>query len=472
MRMIPESSVACSIAYALLAVAAIAFERRRIRLSGPDVLSVFVGLFLAQCVFPGIVIYSLLPLCGPSVHTGNVFFDRAYRALDLPAALLVFGLTAWFLVFFHCGAHLGRRLLKLIPGDIPEGSAFVVSVSIRWLAVALGFGTVFTLISFWLLGDSFVDRYAMLIQVRAHSAETEGNLLASYTLALTQTWGWLAILALFLVRDGRGRQWRWLLCLGLVVLFAIMGVSRRAIFIPLALYYFSALLYSSRWRMKLIAAGLVPIIIWVAFGKEILAAIAFGGKVDVVSAQYQSLAEAGIRASSEIGITLVESIGSINLLDIGPRFGIDHLFSIVHRIPVRIFGFDVNMPERIVRVSTAIFAGSDEEDIPPGLFGQMWLDFGVLGPVFWGILLGIQVSIVQFLYERVWRSRAAAGLCALLVFVVALPVNTGSYDFTFGVDMVTLACVLWLAVRSGLVLYRGTPDWVLRPPAREADRGD
>ena len=463
--MSPESSVACAVAYALLAAAVIAFEWRRIRASGPDVISVFVGLFLAQCVFPGIVIYSLLPLCAPGVHTDNVFFDRAYRALDLPAAVLVLALTAWFVVFFQCGAQLGRRLLKLIPGDIPAGSTLVVSISKRWLAIVLCVGTVFTLVSFWLMGDSFVDRYAMLIQVRAHSAETEGNLLASYTLALTQTWGWLAILALFLVRDGRGRHWRWLLCLLLVILFAVLGVSRRAIFIPLALYYFSALLYSSRWRVRLIATALVPVVIWVAFGKEILAAIAFGGKVEVVSSQYQSLAEAGIRASSEIGITLVESLGSINLLDIDPRFGMDHLLSIVHRIPVRIFGFDVTMPERIVRVSTTVFAGSDEEDIPPGLFGQMWLDFGVLGPLFWGILLGVQVSVVQFLYERVWRSRAAAGLCALLVFVVALPVNTGSYDFTFGVDMVTLACVLWLAVRGGLVVYRGTPGWALRAPA-------
>ena len=466
--MSPGTSFACSVAYALLAIAVIAFERRRIRVRGPDVVSVFVGLFLAQCVFPGIVIYCLLPFCTPSVQTNNIFFDRVYHALNPPAALLVFGLTAWFFVFFHFGAKLGRRLLNFAPGNIPTGSAFVVSISICRLAIVLCFGTVFTLIAFWLLGDSFITRYVNLIQVRAHSEDTEGNLLASYSLSLTQTWGWLATLALFVVRDGTSRRWRWILCLCLVIVFAILGVSRRAIFIPLALYYFSALLYTSRWRVRLIAAGLVPVVAWVAFGKALLAAVAFGGTVDWSSGRYQSLAEAGIRVSSEIGITIVESLGSVSLLHIEPRFGVDHLLSIAHRIPARLLGFDLSFSERIVRVTTTVFAGSDEEDIPPGLFGQMWLDFGVFGPLFWGVLLGVQVSVIQYLYERVWRYRTATGLCALLVFVVALPLNTGSYDFTFSVDMVTLACVLWLVARCELVRYTGTPEWALRPPSVEA----
>ena len=95
----------------------------------------------------------------------------------------------------------------------------------------------------------------------------------------------------------------------------------------------------------------------------------------------------------------------------------------------------------------AAFADVGSQDIPPGLLGQMWLDFGVAGPVIWGLVFGLQMSVIQFFFERTRRTRQSAAVFMLLVFVVALPLNSGSFDFTFSVDIITLAAVLLWCVR-------------------------
>jgi hypothetical protein len=59
-------------------------------------------------------------------------------------------------------------------------------------------------------------------------------------------------------------------------------------------------------------------------------------------------------------------------------------------------------------LSTGAFVGAEELDIPPGIVGQMWLDFGVLGPLFFfggdgafGWLLGwLQTQFIC--YEKSW----------------------------------------------------------------------
>src|SRR5690606_13441498 len=104
-----------------------------------------------------------------------------------------------------------------------------------------------------------------------------------------------------------------------------------------------------------------------------------------------------LRTWSEIGITLTESLGTISLLEMPPRYGIDHLMSVAQRFPEGALGFVIDFPERIVRISTAIFDDPWGADLPPGFMGQMWLDFRVLGPIVWGAVMGLQVGVVQYL---------------------------------------------------------------------------
>jgi hypothetical protein len=145
----------------------------------------------------------------------------------------------------------------------------------------------------------------------------------------------------------------------------------------------------------------------------------------------------------------VESLGTFTYLDESWRLGIDHLMSIAAKFPYRILGFEDDFPKRMVRISTEAFSTPENQDIPPGLLGQMWLDFRVLGAIVWGLFLGAQVSVVQFLFERCKRSLQSSALIALIVFLVALPINTGSYDFSASVDVfVTLAaCVFAYRLR-------------------------
>jgi hypothetical protein len=174
--------------------------------------------------------------------------------------------------------------------------------------------------------------------------------------------------------------------------------------------------------------------------------VAFHGSFGGVLERYETVAASFLRAASEVGFTIVESVGSINLLHLPPRFGVDHLLSVLREIPTahRWLG---DLPPRIVRLSTEAFATSFDEDIPPGLFGQMWMDFRIFGPVVWGLLLSVQMSVVQHVFARTVRTRQAVALFTLVTFVVALPMTTGTYDFTFNYDIYALALCILLTFR-------------------------
>ena len=101
-----------------------------------------------------------------------------------------------------------------------------------------------------------------------------------------------------------------------------------------------------------------------------------------------------------------------------------------------------------MRLSTAAFLGEDQLDIPPGLLGAMWLDGWVFGPLVWGGLYGAVIGRMQPAYNRFENSIEAAGVFVILLFVVALPLNTGSLDFNFSVDMLFLLIFVGFAVKS------------------------
>lgn len=424
------------------------YEARRIRGAGPDAITVFVALFVLQCCLPGAVIFTCLPIADPLHPTDLTAFDRMLSRVDAPTAFLVLGLTAWFAFFFYAFISLLANFFRRLGAPLPNRSRFVVSgAPIRLLAV-VALGVVLTFISFWLLGDSLLERYANLILLRQYSPDVERTLLNAYAFSLTQSWAWLAVPALFVISETRGRRGvLWYLCLGCAIAFAVLGVSRRAIFIPIVLAYMTLVLFDGRWRLRWVLAAATPVLIWVGFGKEIFSAIASGGTFENVAERYSTVAGAFLRTGSDVGITVVESLGSVSLLDLGPRFGVDHLLSFLRRIPVSWFGGEFDLPTRIVRLSTEAFATSEDQDIPPGLFGQMWLDWGVFGPVIWALILAFQMSLVQRVFAATIITRQAAAVFALLAFVVALPLNTGSYDFTFSVDIFVLLLAVWLTFK-------------------------
>jgi hypothetical protein len=412
---------------------------------------VFIFLFVLQCCLPGIVIFACLPFVDPMSPLDNVAFDRILSRVDLSVAFLVLTLTAWFVVLFYGAIHLMGTLLRGLNLSLPSGRKFVVSGDARRLVSVLALGVVLTSVSFFAIGDTLIERYTNLILLRQSSEDVEHNLLTTYGFALTQSWAWLAVPALFVVSETRGRDVVWYVCLASLVALAVLGVSRRAVFIPFLLAYLTFVLFDGRWRIKWILVASIPVLMLVGFGKEILAGVASGGALEDVGERYSTLVGAILRTASDVGLTLVESLGTINLLDVDTRFGVDHLLSLLRKIPVSWFGWDPDMPPRVVRLSTAAFGTPDDQDIPPGLFGQMWLDFGIFGPLFWAMLLAVPMSILQRVFALTIVTRQAAAAFALITFVIALPLNTGSYDFTFSVDIFVLLLALFFSFKIARV---------------------
>jgi hypothetical protein len=441
-----ETYIAIAIAYGAFSIVLAALELHRSRASGPDAITIFIVIFMLQCCLPGIGIYMALALADPTNLTGNPVFDGIYHHLNATNALVVLAMTVWFAAFFYLGASIGRLLLRrLFP--TPFAAAYrIEGLEYRFVIILYG-GLVFTVVSFFFLGDDIAERFANLVRLRAYDENVVRTEFFAYAYALTQTWAWLSIPALFVLSERRRRGLLWFSILICAVVFAILSASRRAIFVPVLLSYFIFLLYDRKWRVRLILAISIPILALIMFGKEIFATVAFGGAIEGVAGRYDSIASAILRASTEQGLTIVESLGTLTFLDEHLRLGVDHLLSIAQRFPHRLLGFDIEYPKRIVRISTEAFSSVDAQDIPPGLVGQMWLDFRVLGPVIWGLAFGLQLSIAQFLFARSERSLQASALVALLVFLIALPINTGSYDFTFSVDVIAVVVGLALTYR-------------------------
>jgi hypothetical protein len=313
--------------------------------------------------------------------------------------------------------------------------------------IILGLGV--SVYSLYLLGGDWVTRYAALVLYRAGWEGVERTPLNANAFALTQTWSWLSVVVVLVEYERRGWTWRLGALALMLVAFAILGVSRRAIFVPLLLIYFGGLLATKRWRLGWLAVAALPLIAWLALGKEVIGAFAYRRAAsEVVVSAVDAWPSSLVRAASDIGITNVESVATFRYLDdMGVRFGQDHALSLAQRLRFQALGFRSDFPERIVRISTRAFAGDEAQDIPPGVFGQMWLDFRVAGPVIWGLLLGLQVSAAQALWKRLRRDWSAAIIITVVVFVIALPLNSGSYDFTFSVDIFALVAALAAACR-------------------------
>jgi len=460
--------LAVALAYALFAFGLYRFEVYRTRQRGVDAITVFIVLFVLQCCLAGLLIYATLPFVDPDSATEVPAFDRILQRADLTTAFLVLCLSIWFVVFFYIGTALTRALLPPHAPVVPDIGSHALRLRVLPLLFIITLGMVLTLYSFMQLGDDMLMRYSELVQYRADESDIARNALNANALALTQTWSWLTVVAVFCVfTEGR---WRWLLPAALIglLVFALLGASRRALFIPVLMIYLMSVLYSRRWRLRWVAVAALPLLMVLAFGKNLLAAVGQTGTVET-TAGYESVTGALLRAASDLGITIVESLGTLQFLDLAPRFGVDHLISMVQIFPEHSLGLELDFPERIVRISTEAFDGADAQDIPPGLMGQMWLDFRAFGPMVWGLVFGAQMAIVQFLFERLRRTRYAAAVAVLVTFVVALPLNSGSFDFTFSVDIVALAFVLLLCVRLRRAFPRQARLRIL-PPAPALDR--
>jgi len=423
-------------------------EVRRTRAHGPDPVSLFIFLLLAQCGLPAIALFGALPLADVTALTGNSAFDSILRGTSLATAQLVFLLAAWFVVSFYVALSLCRLALPS-PGNSTTRGVDALStlrIRLRPLLALLVIGLGITMVSFVSLGDSWTNRYANLILFRAGFAGIERNAFNANAFSLTQAWSWLSVLCLLTLSSSPNRKRLWWLVLAMAIVFAVLGGSRRALAIPIVLAYCASVMHTGQWRLRRVALAAIPAFLWLAYGKAILAAVAFGGGVDTVAGEFSSVPSVVLRASAEAGITVVESLGTITSLDLAPRFGVDHALSLIRRLPDGVIGYELDLPERIVRLSTTALVGPDALDMPPGFMGQMWLDFRAAGAVIWGLVFGVVMGVVQQRYHTSRRTLSAAAVYSITTFLIALPLNSGSLDFNVTVDTILVMVAVWLLV--------------------------
>lgn len=421
--------------YFIFASMMLSIEGCRISKKGPDILSLFTMLFGIQVVLPGIILTAAVSFLESSITTGVPFFDKVLNNIEPFQAFLVLSMAMIFIFMLYLSWFFVGAVMSSVV--LPEPK-YRVNVSLsRWFSLML-----LGLVLMWMLLDSLgggLVGFRNLILFRTGSPEVERTLLNSNIFSLTQTFSLLAVVGLVATWD---RKWSFLfifsvLCL---IVFGVMSVSRRAFAQEVLIFYFSFVLKNKKFyffRMSIIVGSIFPVFV---FGKSFLYIVGNNiglqsiGKI-ISEADYVS---STIRAFSDVGITTVESWATMLYLDVPFRFGVDHFFSVLRRIPDGLMGLDIAWPERMVRISTKAFVGVDGQDIPPGLMGQMWLDAGILGPIGWGVFFGIQLRVLQYLYNVTVKSAGSFVLFSLVLFVVALPLNSGSYDFVFEFGMIFL----------------------------------
>jgi len=431
--------------FALLVAGVIAlYECARVARHGADLMSLFMLIFGIQCLFPLAYLGLFFSFASGRVVTEILLFDGIYERVKPMGFALVVAFAALFsMVSYLAYGVTVSQLSVLNNGRRPWQIGVRKPVYLSVVVIGLLSG-VYLLLSF---GDGLLGGYANLVRFRNLDESIERGFVNANLFSLAQTFLFIGMLGPFVMGRGTSISRAWPLWLLIIAVLASFGVSRRAIFIPV---FFSILVVLLRkGRIGILGPLVVGVLagIVVVFGKPFLNLIA--GNRASVDADPAALASYVLLFVSEVGISVVESLGTIAMIDVPLRFGIDHLLSILRRIPTGVMGLEPFLPERFVRYSTEVFLGPDALDVPPGFFGQMWLDFWAFGPLVYGIVVGSLLGCIETVRRRFVNDWPAAALFSLLLFIFALPVNTGSLDFNFYIDIVGLFFLAFLFVRIG-----------------------
>lgn len=422
-----------------LGVGVLVGEYARTRGRRFDSFSVFLAIFSLQCLGPSVVIFTCLAWnADRPISLENTFFDRVYSVVEGRHVFLVLSFMAAFLAF----TWLTYRAVVSSTGYRPRFRLRLDARTVKFL-VTLGFVSGGVLL--FTLGGSLRQGYHALVRFRNSDPEIVRTFVTANLFSLTQTFLLIGVLGLFLAR-----RWRmvsptffsWAIIVGAL---ALLCVSRRSLLLPPILFLFTVMLAGRRPKFVQLAA-LALLGGTVLFGgKQIFSYLA--QNVNEVSLPSRDPLGNSLYVASDLGITVTESLGTVALIDIPPRWGVDHLWSVLRRIPEGAVGFDDPFPPRIVRRSTEIFSSAEDQDIPPGWMGMMWLDFRWFGPVIYGMVFGAGLAFIERGRRRCEVDLQASAVFAVGLFIYCLPVNTGSLDFSFSVDVIFLVVLVALALR-------------------------
>ena len=419
-----------------------------------DLLSIILFIFFLQIILPGIALPLLIFMGSEDLYLGNVFLDRIYHGSNGLAVVLTSLLASMFVFSLYVGYFvLSTRRVKWVE---KTGRALII---VRWrLFGVLALGVVSMLYLFLSMpGASVGDKYFNLVLFRSqHESffDDTRNFVTSNLFSLTQTFAISATFLFFYLKGNQGRISKiWLAVFVVLMIFmATFAVSRRIIMIQLLVIYFALVLKTGKWYFRRVVWVAPLALLWLGFGKDLIWQLPqyLSGARSEVNLEYESPVVPILNGFSSLGISINSSWATLMFFDDPPiRFGLDHIISVARRLPLGVFGVDEDQlyGPRIVRISTETFVDGYALDIPPGLMGQMWLDFRILGPIVWGLVFGVLLRYVQVIFSRFDRTWTSCGIFAVVAFVIALPINSGSFDFSFSVDIIFLMLFMWFVVR-------------------------
>lgn len=430
-----------SFGYFTIGLLILTYEYRKYLIKGVLSHHIFLIFYFIYIILPSIIIHFILAL-NEDISTNVLFFDKILVNIDLTQSITLFLLNILFLSAFYLTLiHLNYRW-NGAPYSIRQ---IIFRHQILWISV--GIGAIICLSFFWSLGDSFSERYARLILFRALEIEEERNFFTSNAFTITQTFAWICAGIFFSYYANKNRTAAFL-ALFFCLIFAFLQGSRRGFIFPVLIVFFAAGIYNNHFNIRSILIFSALAVPWIAIGKEFLGSFAYSNEPYSFDNVYNSYTEAIMRAACDIGITQVQSYAVLQHFEWSFRLGIDHILSVLRRIPEGSLGFGDIFPERLVRITTRKFMSEDDLDIPPGLLGASWLDFPFLGAVGWGVASALACWAVEKVRNRYINTPESATLIALIMTVVAMPINTGSFDFTFSVDIILLALVIFISVKQ------------------------
>ncbi len=403
-----------------------------------DSITIFLIYYYIQIVIPSAV-FTINFFFFSFSNTGNFFFDKVLSQVDELNIFHVNSLGIVFLLTFYVVCNISLRSNVI---DSCKGKYFLIARKYNILLLTLlGLLSGVYLVLSLSNGQGFFKGYANLISFRALSESVERNFVNSNLFSLTQSFLLISILSFFCFCNEKCGFFKKYIFIILIITLALFCVSRRSFLIPFLMVITTRLLYEGKlnYIKYLKVLGLLSVI--VIFGKDLLSIIA-GSRTAPLETDSFSSWEFLVKLCCDVGITVVESFATVMFMSDYYRYGLDHMVSILQIIPEGIIGFEMNLPERIVRVSTEIFTDANQADIPPGFLGQMWLDYRYFGPVMYAFIFSVGILIIEFSRISLIKTMETSSFFALVMFIFCLPINSGSFDFNFSVDIIFVTVLI------------------------------
>lgn len=431
-----------SLLYIVLLVIVYFVERKRTKGWDIDPLFVCVLFGAIYLLVPGMVIHLVLWLGDQNISTGVYFFDRVYRDLDYLTSLTVFVFTSLFFVGLYF------TILNITPQkQTGEKKRRYEILAKDYVSLLIAVVLLLALVRFSInLGSGVDEILASLVLFRNNWDDPTKSAFDANMYSLTQAIAWYSCV-MFVVYFVR-KRYLLVSLFGAVMLFSTaLQVSRRAILFIIIIVMLVYIHEKKRLPILVIVSVLPFAVFWIAYGEELFGMLAWNTSFEDVMGQYNGAAGQLLRAFSEVGISQVQSLATLLYIDLPPRLASDHFLSLFRFFPERTLGINIEWPERIVRYSTRIFIDSNSNDVPPGLMGQSWLDFRVFGAFIFGCFIGMQARALTYFQSIIVPSTFRAAFFSTMAIIIAMPINSGTYDFFFSVDIMAVVVLLLVSAR-------------------------